>query len=399
MKDAKLHTKTNHDGHSASLVTGVLLAILYVLYTRLVKEQTGGKRLSVPVAIELIEWLIEWLGRNPAHYHLSHSELKDARVPSESFLRRLFQFGEELLVARMTETTLRLAHHIEALLPIKPTCSHALWQLDGQFITRAKLLRYLRDAGYEGPRFFGFHHNAIGSVELLYVLRVVDVATSVHLGFAVLVGRANQLDVARFLRDVILRWGRPLELRVDLAGEHTAFQLHCFLKHRLDIGLQYKDNKSPKLNASVEVLHRIHSVLTAEVCLLEDIPLLVSVEDELVASVEAYEIAAELGDLIYEQRPIVRLKRSPNQMMQSYPSVAREIEPSLMAQSCFFEWTCWVNRAARSFFVCDLVINHSLLRFYTKVRVRFYPSYDGDRLEVHAVHRKGVLFRCTVNQS
>jgi len=62
-----------------------MLAIIYVLYTRLVKDQTGGKRLSVPVAIEIIEWLIAWMGRNPAHYNLSHAELIDARIPSESF--------------------------------------------------------------------------------------------------------------------------------------------------------------------------------------------------------------------------------------------------------------------------------------------------------------------------
>ena len=376
-----------------------MLAIIYVLYTRLVKDQTGGKRLSVPVAIEIIEWLIAWMGRNPAHYNLSHAELIDARIPSESFFRRLFQNGGKLLVARITETTLRLVYHIEALLPIKPSSSHALWQLDGQFITRAKLLRYLRNAGYKGPKFVRFHDNLVGSIKGLYVLRVVDVATSFQLSYAVLFLRANQLDVARFLQDVILRWGRPLELRVDLAGEHPAFQLNEVLKDRLNIGVQYKDNRSPKLNASIEVMHRIHSVLTAETCLLEEIPLLVSVGEELVASVEAYEMAAKRSDEIYAHRPNVRLKRSPNQMMESYPSVGREVDPDWLAQACYFEWTCRVNRDAMSCVVGDLEIQHPLLRFYTKVRVRYYPSYDGDRLEVRAVNIEEVLFRCACNSN
>lgn len=228
---------------------------------------------------------------------------------------------------------------------------------------------------------------------------MIDVSTSYQLALAVLTLRANQLDIARFLRDVILKWGRPLELRVDLAGEHTAFQLYTFLKGRLDIGLQYKDNRSPKLNASVEVLHRIHSVLTAEVSLAEKIPLFASVDNKVFASLEGFEKAAIRADEVYAERPIVRLRRSPSHMMQGHPNVAREVEPSLMEQSCFFEWTCRVKRAARSIFVCDLEIKHSLLRFYTKVRVRFYPSYDGDRLEVRAVNREGVLFRCTVNKS
>jgi len=398
MKDAMKHSESSPAaGRPVSVVTGVMLAIIYVLYTRLVKGQTGGKRLSVPVAIELIEWLIAWMGRNPAHYNLSQAELIDAQIPSESFLRRLFQLGEKLIVARMNETTLRLAHHIEALLPIKPSCSHALWQLDGQFISRAKLLRYLLAAGYKGKKFFGFHHDLVGSVKSLYVLRVVDVATSLQLGFAVLLLRANQLDVARFLRDVILRWGRPLELRVDLAGEHAAFQLHRFLKDALDIGLQYKDNQSPKLNATVEVLHRIHSVLTAETCVLEEIPLLISVEEELVASVEAYETAARRSDAIYAHRPMVRLKRSPSQMMESYRSVGRQVTPSSMVQVCYCEWTCRVNLHAMSFSVCDLEIRHPHLRFYSLIRARFYPAYEGDRLEVRAVNLEEVLFRCTVN--
>lgn len=66
------------------------------------------------------------------------------RMPSLSFLRRLFQEGERQIVACMNESLLRLAYHIEALLPIKPLCSHALWQLDGQFVSRAKLMRYLK---------------------------------------------------------------------------------------------------------------------------------------------------------------------------------------------------------------------------------------------------------------
>lgn len=57
MKDVK-KAEATLVGRPVAVVKGVMRAIIYVLYTRLVKGQVGKKRLSAPKALEVIEWII-----------------------------------------------------------------------------------------------------------------------------------------------------------------------------------------------------------------------------------------------------------------------------------------------------------------------------------------------------
>lgn len=378
-------------GRPAEIVQGLMLCIICAIFGRMVQGQRPTRKISVPQAIVLIEWILDWMSKNPAHYGLTLEEVQGATKPCESLLRRHFHHNAEL-TARLDDSTRPLAQRIEALLPVKPSCSHALWQMDGQFLTRKKATLYLKKAGYTGHQISSFVTQGGEDVKSLYVLRAIDVASSFQLGITILPYRANQLDVARFLLELFMNWGLPRELRVDLGGEHIAHGVRHIVRDLLDVGWQPKTSKSAKLNGSIEVHHRIHSVLIAQVAIQGQIPLLVNEGNKMVASIAALGVASRHASEIYANRKMASTGKSPQELLAELPSLARTHLTDDELRSMFhFDWIRCIDRRSTSLRLGELVIQHDILRYHRKVRVRFYPSYNGDRLEVRKLYSKELL--------
>ena len=371
-------------GRPGLVSKGLILAILYVLYTRMVMDTPAKKRLSASKATDVIRWIVGWIAKNPSHFRLTQDDILNARIPCVSFIRRHFQFPAKFIFARIDEWSKRLAWHVEALLPIKPSCSHALWQIDGQFMTGKKLMRYLVGEGYSGKKIAGFCDESFSRIGSLYILRAVDVASSAQLGHCVLKHRANQLDVGRFLRAIILNWGCPLEIRVDLAGEHIAHGIYDILNERLDIGVQYKSSKSARLNASIESHHHNHSKLTASVYVEEKAPM-VEIDGQTFVSVEAFATASDIAANRHTNRRMRESRSSPDELLDELPSVCRHhASAARIRSSFFFEWTRRVNGQKCSFSLGGREFHDRRLRYYSHVVIRYYPAFEGDRFEVRS---------------
>lgn len=384
----------SHPGRAAKVLQGVMLAIVWVIYCQYVRGKRRRDRITVPEAIDLALWLLRRIALRSAHFGLSEGEVRTAEIPSESYWRRLFQKADALLQPRLDEATLHLASHVEALLPKKTNSCHALWQLDGQFMTVGKLNEYLRRSGYEGPRVTDFQTAEVDVRGSVYILRAVDVASHVLLGYAILGRRANQLDVARFILELNLEWGLPLEIRLDLAGEHIAFGLYEILNQRLGIGLQYKSNRSAKLNSSVEVAHDIHSLDTVKSA--TKLHGFLQSEDgrRYVASMELYAVAADSARLVRMFRPMCEMGQSRAEKLAELPAVGlRHISSAVLRSVYHFDWVRRIDQKEGSFQLGGYKFDHPHLKFYQKVKIRFFPSYAGDWFEVRHYTSEEVLFK------
>ena len=85
---------------------------------------------------------------------------------------------------------------------------------------------------------------------------------------------------------------------------------------------------------------------------------------------------------------------SPSALMLTLPDCSRKVSVGKLHDSFFFEWPRRVQSEISCVAFCGNVITHDLLRFHRKVRVRIYPSYEGDRIEIRHYLTREVLFSC-----
>ena len=339
--------------------------------------------------------MLWWISHDPVHWGITDADILTAKIPCRSYMCRLFQDPDRLLYPLITAEIHNLTQHLEALLVKKTTSCHALWQLDGQWITKRKLTRSLKKAGYKDKSISDFCSVDGNGVTLLYLLRAVDAGSGMMLGFVVLTLRANQLDIARFILSLFDEWGLPLELRVDLAGEHTAIQIFTILTQRLNVGVQYKTNLSAKLNSSVEVLHRDHAAQTAKIILNNNV-IFCDVEGSTsrIIRVEDYAIAAINAADVHANRPMRKSGKNRLELLSTLPDCSRHVSHETLHRAFFLEWTKMVDRKNRELVFGEYIYSHHSLRFFYKVKIRIYPSYDGDRIEVRHITTGEVLFLC-----
>lgn len=153
-----------------------------------------------------------------------------------------------------------------------------------------------------------------------------------------------------------------------------------------------------KLNASVEVAHDIHSLNTAKMAIASPGFLHLGYGRHTVASIERYVEAAESAHRARFLLPMRESGMSRADKLAEFPSVARRhLSEDALRIAHYFDWVRRIDRETSSFTLGGRMFPHPHLKFYQKVKIRFFPTYAGDWFEVRSYTSEEVLFICKLN--